>query len=140
MSRSKKCIKCSEVKPLAAFAINRLMRDGHLRVCKQCNNVYFKQHRVANIVRVRQQDKVRAQLSHNIAARTINTRVWRKQHPQRYAAHLAVKNAVKAGTLKPQPCWVCGAKALAHHPDYSRPLDVVWLCQEHHIAAHKEAQ
>lgn len=40
------------------------------------------------------------------------------------------------GLLKKQPCWVCGEKAIAHHPDYDRPLDVVWLCQPHHKQTH----
>jgi ribosomal protein L15E len=32
---------------------------------------------------------------------------------------------------------VCGAKkSVAHHEDYKKPLDVIWLCQEHHKAVH----
>jgi len=27
-------------------------------------------------------------------------------------------------------------KAEAHHDDYSRPLDVRWLCKRHHEEAH----
>jgi hypothetical protein len=31
----------------------------------------------------------------------------------------------------------CGsAKSEGHHTDYSRPLDVVWLCKGHHLALH----
>jgi hypothetical protein len=37
--------------------------------------------------------------------------------------------------LVPQPCEVCGAtKVEKHHPDYSKPLEVRWLCREHHLA------
>jgi formylmethanofuran dehydrogenase subunit E len=35
-------------------------------------------------------------------------------------------------------CEVCGdKKAEAHHDDYSKPLDVRWLCTTHHAEWHK---
>lgn len=52
-------------------------------------------------------------------------------------ARAAVRLAIKAGTLVRQPCEVCGVKrSQAHHDDYSRPLDVRWLCATHHAAHH----
>lgn len=40
---------------------------------------------------------------------------------------------LRAGRLKKESCWACGSeKTQAHHEDYSRPLDIVWLCKEHH--------
>jgi hypothetical protein len=47
-----------------------------------------------------------------------------------------VRYAIKTGRISPLPCFVCGKKAEAHHPDYTSPLDVVWLCAAHHKAAH----
>ena len=61
------------------------------------------------------------------------------------AGHM-VEKAIKRGILVPEPCEVCGAagtmgdgrrRAQAHHDDYTKPLDVRWLCQEHHHAWHK---
>ena len=55
------------------------------------------------------------------------------------AAHRKVLNAVKRGELKPQPCEVCGeVKAMAHHDDYDKPLEVRWLCHSHHALHHKQ--
>ena len=52
-------------------------------------------------------------------------------------AYYALDRALKSGELVREPCEVCGRKpAQAHHHDYSRPLDVHWLCQEHHKAEH----
>lgn len=40
---------------------------------------------------------------------------------------------IRNGKLKRLPCVVCGnLKSEAHHPDHSKPLDVVWLCKKHH--------
>lgn len=62
-----------------------------------------------------------------------------KAKADRYAAKLAVKAAINAGRLVALPCAVCGkAKTQGHHPDYSEPLSVIWLCQKHHIQLHRE--
>jgi hypothetical protein len=44
----------------------------------------------------------------------------------------------KRGKIIPQPCEVCGTTSMVqkHHADYSRPLDVEWLCVEHHRERH----
>jgi len=50
---------------------------------------------------------------------------------------MAVARAVASGTLTRGPCAVCGAlKVHGHHGDYSKPLDVVWLCPPHHRQLH----
>jgi hypothetical protein len=54
----------------------------------------------------------------------------------RRSAVLALNAAVKKGEIVRQPCEVCGADAQAHHDDYSRPLDVRWLCTKHHAEHH----
>lgn len=48
----------------------------------------------------------------------------------------AVNNAIRSGKLVKSPCW-CGSKRVeGHHPDYSKPLKVVWLCHKHHKEVH----
>lgn len=56
----------------------------------------------------------------------------------KHEARWAVRRAIQAGKLHRGPCEVCGAaQADAHHDDYSRPLDVRWLCRSHHVEVHK---
>ena len=58
-------------------------------------------------------------------------------HPKEYAARKKTKCAIRTGALKKQPCEVCGnIQAECHHPDYSKPLDVIWLCRKHHMETH----
>lgn len=56
--------------------------------------------------------------------------------PLKAKARREVSSAVRAGRLIPQPCSVCGAKAQAHHHDYTKPLEVEWLCTVHHGKEH----
>lgn len=43
------------------------------------------------------------------------------------------------GLLVPRTCEGCGSRrAQKHHADYSRPLDVTWLCRPCHLARHRE--
>jgi hypothetical protein len=54
-------------------------------------------------------------------------------------AHYRVKTAIRNGTLKkPKECSECGAggRIHGHHADYSKPLDVEWLCSLCHRRRH----
>lgn len=45
----------------------------------------------------------------------------------------------KASLIPRKPCVECGKEeSVRHHPDISRPLEVVMLCQLHHKAYHRE--
>lgn len=62
-----------------------------------------------------------------------------ENNPAKAKAHRAVGNAVYRGRLtKPEACERCGIVGLlhGHHTDYSRPLDVQWLCPLCHKGAH----
>lgn len=65
------------------------------------------------------------------------------RHPEKARARKAVSNAVRSGTIvKPDACEDCGKtfedarKLHGHHEDYSKPLDVNWLCKDCHQARH----
>lgn len=62
----------------------------------------------------------------------------RAKHPERHAARKILQRAVKKGLIKkPERCEECGKKKYitAHHEDYSKPLEVDWLCRLCHGAA-----
>jgi hypothetical protein len=58
------------------------------------------------------------------------------------AAQRAVTRAIASGELIRKPCVICAAfgafdpRSHGHHEDYSKPLDVIWLCSWHHINRH----
>lgn len=50
---------------------------------------------------------------------------------------IAAQKAKRHGILVPQPCENCGVGDVQmHHEDHFRPLDIKWLCQTCHTAAH----
>jgi hypothetical protein len=69
------------------------------------------------------------------------TKAWVADHKTERAAHKIVERALAKGTLvKPYFCEACGVKPKrldGHHDDYSKPLEVRWLCRGCHIAVHK---
>jgi hypothetical protein len=53
-------------------------------------------------------------------------------------ARLQLRRAIAEGRIRRGPCEHCGlAKTHGHHTDYSKPLDVVWLCSPCHKKEHK---
>lgn len=62
---------------------------------------------------------------------------WASRNPMAKWAHSATQSALRRGLIKPRQCENCGAeKTEAHHPDYRRPLYVVWLCRACHKKLH----
>lgn len=56
---------------------------------------------------------------------------------QKLSARGIVRNRIYRGTMIKMPCEKCGDKnSHAHHDDYSKPLDVRWLCPIHHKETH----
>lgn len=150
---TKRCFKCLCVKPLDQFYKHAQMADGRLNKCMDCTKRDVSEHRAANLERIRAYDKARGSMPHRVAARreyaktpegkASHARALRAsslRYPERKAARQAFGNAVKNGRITPWPCEVCGSQTVeGHHPDYSRPLMVVWLCPTHHREAHKAA-
>jgi hypothetical protein len=70
-------------------------------------------------------------------AHTRGNREWRQRNREKVAAHSVVARAIRSGRLVKQVCEVCGdPDTSGHHDDYSKPLDVRWLCDRHHKAEH----
>lgn len=80
-----------------------------------------------------------------LACHRLYQRQWRQTHPltevqrikDRARSYAGVYE--RKGALIPTPCERCNAeKVEKHHPDYSKPLEIVWLCRPCHLALHRE--
>lgn len=61
----------------------------------------------------------------------------RKNQPHKVRARQILRDAIRSGKMKRGTCLVCGEiNAQAHHIDYSKPFEVIWLCRKHHAEEH----
>jgi hypothetical protein len=146
----RKCKSCGDIKPLDDFPpYSAKGIQGRRGTCRACWNLKWSPVIAAHNARyyhenhagMRDSQKARTRAQHKAPGgaekhRASNT-AYAAKHPERKAAKVAVAMAVRAGRLLPQLCSVCGDKAQAHHDDYSRPLEVIWLCPFHHGERHR---
>lgn len=143
----KTCFKCSEKKPIREFYRHSAMADGHLGKCKDCTkkDVYERSLRVPE--KIQEYERWRSKQPGRLAAmaeirKTEKFKKWASKYvkkrralePEKFRARSAVGNALRDGRLVKGPCAICGSrgKVQGHHYDYSKPLDVEWLCVKCH--------
>lgn len=125
----KRCFKCQQEKPPEQFYRHPQMADGRLNKCKECaradvsSNYGAKRPQYSAYEQHRQADPQRR------TRKQAYLRAHNKRNPQKAKARRALGYAVSTGKVARLPCEVCGnPKSQGHHDDYSKPLDVRWLC------------
>ena len=130
------CTRCKASKPESEFYRDSRRPCGVKPSCKAC------------CAAVQAERNYHAAWKERNPGRVIEVhRAYRDRHPEARgsgprAEHREVQKAARSGELaRPDKCQRCGVACAphAHHPDYSRPLDVVWVCRkchwkEHHLA------
>jgi hypothetical protein len=114
----KTCFKCRVEKPLTEFYKGVRMNDGHVGKCKECNKSDVNQNRKDNIAHYKAYDKKRG---------------FRETDIKKIRARGATRNLDR-----PTCCSQCKkeGKVDGHHPDYDKPLSVIWLCRSCHMLEH----
>ena len=149
----KVCRECNKEKPLSEFYKHSKMADGHLNKCIACVKDRVAKHRENHLEKIREYDKQRGNQPHRVKARMeyMQTEAgkqakkramsaYNKRYPMRYAAHVITSNAIRDGKLVPASnCSVCNSteNIEGHHDDYTKPLEVRWLCAKCHKLWHR---
>lgn len=135
LSKEKSCKDCGEMKPLqGGFYPHSGMADGFLNSCKECRKAYAASRVEPRRAARAKYEKWRSQQPDRKAKKVAYEMAHRRANPEKYKARMAVGNAVRGGKLlKPATC-PCGSggRPEAHHHDYSKPLDVEWMCFKCH--------
>jgi hypothetical protein len=124
---------------------------SNLSSCKECVKEKVKANRRENAEYYKSYDRMRyrehdhrkeaARKSAKSPAAKASQERYRdrvRDQPER-KARIAVGNALRRGQLhRAAECFFCGAgeRLQAHHPDYSKPFDVFWLCSTCHGKLH----
>tara|TARA_R110000764_G_scaffold119015_1_gene206561 strand:+ start:703 stop:1122 length:420 start_codon:yes stop_codon:yes gene_type:complete len=131
----KECFKCGETKDFSEFYKHKQMGDGYIGKCKECNKSDVRANRAKKIDYYRAYDRARG-------ARQDPSYIveYRSKYPNKYKAHTMINNAIRDGRLFKMPCEACKSEVNvhAHHDDYSKPLNVRWLCSAHHSQWHRD--
>jgi hypothetical protein len=126
--------------------------------CKECHKAAVQEKRSENIDHYKEFDRARAWNPDRVAARkayagemkkdpefkekqNIRKMVWQDKNKVKRRAHVMVGNAVRGkNLLRPDHCERCEklVHTDAHHENYYKPLDVVWLCEDCHGIRHRE--
>lgn len=136
MEQTKICSECGQEKPLSEFNKLRKSPDGRQNRCRECFSRYNKARYAADPLRFKKGvKKYREENLENIFATRME---MCEREPSHKNANMAVDYAVKLGYIdKPDHCFGCGclsseSRVTAHHHDYSKPLEVVWVCSTCH--------
>jgi len=136
----KVCRQCRSNKELVLYYKHKSMPDGHLNKCIECVKIRVKAHRELNLDKIRAYDRGRSKLEHRVFLNKENSKEYRVKNKEKYKAHNKVNNAVRDGRLlKPLKCEHCletHNQIEGHHKDYSKPLDIIWLCSPCHKILH----
>lgn len=131
------CSKCRKKRPGAEFAVDSTRPTGRTSYCSKCYRAKKKiEHRRHPGANNKHSERHRLNNPETYRARALLNRA---HYPKAAYARGVIRNEVKRGRLKREPCETCGrAYAHAHHDDYDKPLEVRWLCPTHHRYWHEE--
>lgn len=139
----KACGNCGRVKVQDDFPRDRSKADGRHSVCRDCKSLYDADYRGRNHEKLAAAKKAeRLADPQRVYARV---RRHEKRYPEKDKARRDFHHALEAGrVIKPTECERCGARPRpydlhGHHADYSKPLEVEWLCRDCHEAEHHKS-
>ena len=126
----KTCDRCGEFKALSLFGVNYVTRTpcGSCKVCRVIQNR-------PSVLRWRERNKDKIKLYE------MTKRQARKFDPVKQRVRWLTRYYIKSGKLKkPDACSICheNKTVQAHHHDYSKPLEVEWLCAQCHGMQHRK--
>ena len=150
----KTCSACGAAKLLDEFGKHLKGKYERRARCKDCQSAYARQKAATEKEQVLEKACTRCGVVKPVAeyhrsagardglasrCRPCVSASRSRQPAKQRKAHYLVNRAIVSGELSPQPCEVCGTEERieAHHPDYDRPLDVMWLCARHHGEWHR---
>lgn len=155
-SPEKECSRCHHAKLIGEFGLQKSW-NGKLypkAICKLCATIksrewatknpekrkaIWRAHAESN--RDKYAESNRAYYRRHGERRMAALQAYWKANPGKREARHAIAYALQTGRIQRKPCEHCGSqkRVHAHHHDYSKPLEVTWLCSICHGKEHRAA-
>jgi hypothetical protein len=136
----KTCGRCKAFKPASEFWPAPRLKLGVAFYCKECEREHRKRRRQTNVARYR--ERAREQYDRKVArGQATKGHSAAPVDPVKRRARNMAQGAIRRGIIvRPSSCQDCGKVGAthAHHEDYSRPLDVVFVCYRCHGRRHRK--
>ena len=124
----KKCCRCHKEKKEEYFYKDKSRKNGFYPACKECEASR----------RLKRIDYLKDYYKKHKKYFQKKWRYWHDTNRKQFNAVHKTGRSKRNGKITQEPCIVCGSLLTeAHHDDYSKPLDVIWLCLKHHIWLHR---
>jgi len=153
---TKICSKCNIQKPLDAFHNKAGGKYGKTKICKLCRKELDKKTYCTSEYRKHHREYEKQwRDSHPKQNKTIHQNWYCNNHDEIikrnhtvYSKQIKTRailwNAYESGQIKkPSKCEICAEKTAvlhAHHDDYDKPLDIIWVCPKCHGKLHIKNQ
>jgi hypothetical protein len=103
--------------------------------CKDCTNNYRRQKRKVDAISFRAKQRIYYRKRRDMFLQ--NASEWQQKNPEKVKAKNRANYALRTGEIEKLPCQICGnLKSEMHHPDYTQPYMVIFLCHRHHAMLH----
>ena len=141
------------------YLIRKNIRNAEILRCAHCGNEFYRKRSVSKYCSPLCQRRAAAKAGgrachekHDFSGK--NNPNWRngisknhyhykklqlERYPEKIRCRsIFIKEKAKGNLRVPSKCQVCGAKAKlhGHHEDYSKPLEVTWVCRPCHRKIH----
>lgn len=143
---TRKCSRCGETKNCENdFYVNKRAPNGgvyYFGKCKKClNKISTEYQKTPRGMKVKERvfskwykENWREYYEQNKDRILSHGRRWRNSNKDKVRAESIANRKYKDICF---PCSICGNKTThKHHEDYSKPLDITWLCAKHHRLHH----
>lgn len=141
------CKACDAARARAWHAEHGSERNARTREARAADPDLFRERarrsRMRNLEAARERGRAYAASAPGRAGNAAAVTKYKKAFPERDRARRLLRKAIQRGIIvRPRMCQALGCrcpKIFAHHHDYAKPLNVVFLCRECHERCHHQA-
>lgn len=133
-TKTKICARCKKRKYTNSFY--KSYAGKFASYCHKCHSIRSEDWRLSHLEQSREASRKANKKYRRRYTKSIKK--YCKNNPEKRYAKEVIHSLIRTGKIVKEPCSICGnLEVHAHHPDYSKPKSIIWLCPIHHKEEHK---